>query len=300
MSNALTKAEVDCITVPAAFASFRRFPLDGALLLFDRDSGVNALCEGEQTAHLRQVAPRVVQFGLTNQCNLTCHFCSRDLTAASTWTADDVVTFARELSTQGVLEIAFGGGEPWAFPDFATLVARLYAETALAISFTTNGLALTERRLAAIDGRYGQIRLSLYDDNDWRKRVAWLAGRRARFGVNYLVTPDRLASLVSTVLELVELGCHDVLLLSYNGHDRALHLDPAQAAELRSTVQLLGRALRDRCSLKLNVCWGDRDRGTPRRFFHQHRDFRAHHGADPVVGLTPLWPATKERGDAQD
>jgi hypothetical protein len=29
------------VPVPAPFAGLRRFPLDGALLLFDRDSGTN-------------------------------------------------------------------------------------------------------------------------------------------------------------------------------------------------------------------------------------------------------------------
>ena len=37
-----------------------RFELDGALLLFDRDTGPCALCDGPETAHLRQRAPRFV------------------------------------------------------------------------------------------------------------------------------------------------------------------------------------------------------------------------------------------------
>jgi MoaA/NifB/PqqE/SkfB family radical SAM enzyme len=98
--------------------------------------------------------------------------------------------------------VAFGGGEPWAFPRFEELVCRLHGETPLAVSFTTNGLALTPRRLAAVRGRYGQCRVSLYDDNDWRRTVARLADAGARFGVNYLVTPERLASLETVVLEL--------------------------------------------------------------------------------------------------
>lgn len=262
----LGTADLNRVSVPAGLSHLRRFPMDGALLLFDRDSGLNALCDGEETMHLRQVAPRVVQFGLTNHCNMACHFCSRDTTAASTWTAEDIVAFAAELAAAGVLEVAFGGGEPWAFPDFADLVCRLHDETPLAISFTTNGLALTRRRLTAIAGRYGQIRLSLYDDNDWRSRVARLAEAGARFGVNYLVTPDRLTMLATVVLELVERGCRDVLLLSYNGHDRSLHFDPGQAAALRSDVNVLARALGSRCVLKLDVCWGNRMHGVPRLF----------------------------------
>jgi MoaA/NifB/PqqE/SkfB family radical SAM enzyme len=222
-----------------------------------------------------------------------------------------VFGFASALADAGVLEIAFGGGEPWAFPRFSELLCRLYDETPLAISVTTNGIAMTRRRLSAINGRYGQIRLSLYDDNDWRVRVAQLVAVDARFGVNYLVTPDRLSSLVSVVLELVELGCRDVLLLSYNGHDRSLHLGPGQADALRSMVQLLGRAVGDRCALKLDVCWGRRMAGVPRLFDRSDcgagRDFVVvtsdrrlmpcsfHHESMPIRSAAELMDAWRAR-----
>ena len=250
--------------VPLPLAHLRRFPLDGALLLFDRDSGLNALCDGPETAHLRQVAPRAVQFGITNRCNLACTFCSRDLAAESAWSAADAFTVLAGLAREGVLEVAFGGGEPWVFPGFADLVRRLHDETPLAVSFTTNGLALTHARLAAVRGRYGQLRLSLYDDNDWRRRVADLVSAGARFGVNYLVTPARLPGLETIVIELASLGCRDVLLLSYNGLDPSLHLETAEARDLARRVGVLSRALERRCQLKLDVCWGERMEGVPR------------------------------------
>jgi MoaA/NifB/PqqE/SkfB family radical SAM enzyme len=259
-------ARFEEVPIPASLVHLRRFPMDGALLLFDRDSGLNALCEGAETAHLRQRAPRAIQFGITNRCNLACTFCSRDLEARSAWTADEAFAVLAELAGAGVLEVAFGGGEPWVFPRFEELVCRLYDETPLAVSFTTNGLALNARRLAAVRGRYGQCRLSLYEDNDWRRKVAELADAGARFGVNYLVTPERLESLETVVLELVSLGCRDVLLLSYNGADRALHLSPVGARDLARRVDLLGRALTGRCQLKLDVCWGERMEGVPRLF----------------------------------
>jgi MoaA/NifB/PqqE/SkfB family radical SAM enzyme len=252
------------LPVPLALAHLRRFPLDGALLLFDRDTGLNALCDGPETADLRQIAPRAVQFGITNRCNLACTFCSRDVAAESAWSAADAFAVLADLARDGLLEVAFGGGEPWVFPGFADLVRRLHDETPLAVHFTTNGLALTRERLAAVRGRYGQLRLSLYDDNDWRRRVADLASAGARFGVNYLVTPARLPTLETIVIELASLGCRDVLLLSYNGHDRSLHLDAAEAHDLARRVGVLSRALERRCQLKLDVCWGERMEGVPR------------------------------------
>ena len=254
------------VELPAQFAHLRRFALDGALLLFDRDTGLNVLCEGEETAHLKQTAPRMVQFAITNSCNLACTFCSRDIKSNSDWTIDEAFTLLAELSHYGLLEVAFGGGEPWIFPGFAELVCRLYDETPLAVNFTTNGLALTTEDLVAIKGKYGQLRLSLYDDNDWRNMVAMLAREKARFGVNYLVTPERLKTLETTILELCELGCRDILLLSYNGYDQDMHLSKEATSTLSGTIKLMAAALKGRCQIKLGVCWGEQMQSVPRLF----------------------------------
>jgi organic radical activating enzyme len=112
------------------------------LLLFDRETGRNVLCDGPEFTGLRQRCARVVQFGITNRCNLACEFSSRDLTMASSWTAPSAFAFLSDLAERGVLEAAFGGGEPFVFPGFVELVERLHAETPLGVNITTNGLKL--------------------------------------------------------------------------------------------------------------------------------------------------------------
>lgn len=267
--------------------AWRPFPMRGAMLLFDRETGDNVLVEDESTRALVPQAPRAVQFAITNRCNLACTFCSRDVTSASQWTAGEAFAVLADLARAGVLEVAFGGGEPFAFRGFAALVRRLYEETPLAVSATTNGMLLTRETLHEIRGCYGQLRLSIYgpspaaarppeepatlrrtkgyEENAWRETVAMLVGEGARFGVNYLVTPARLADLDTTIVELAALGCRDVLLLSYNGDDRALHLSRAQADELAARVSRLSRALPG-VRIGLDVCWGDRLAAVPRLF----------------------------------
>jgi hypothetical protein len=244
--------------------SLRPFPLDGALLLFDRETGDNVLLEGEETASLRMRAPRSVQFGITNRCNLACAFCSRDVAAESSWTADEAFEVLAGLARAGVLEVAFGGGEPFAFRGFERLVARLHDETPLAVHATTNGLLLSRERVRALRGKLGELRVSLYDDNDWRRSVSLLAGEGARFGANLLVLPHRLPQLETLVLELFGLGCRDVLLLSYNGPDRSRHLTVRQADDLAARARLLHRALGGRGRIGLDVCWGERMASVPR------------------------------------
>jgi len=252
--------------VPDAFGALRRFALDDAVLLFDRLTGLNVLCDGPEFVGLRQTCPRVVQFGITNRCNLACEFCSRDLTAASQWTADSAFWFLSELADRGVLEVAFGGGEPFVFPGFVDLVLRLHADTPLAVNITTNGLRLRPDVLEQIAPSVGQLRLSMYDDNDWRTCVAELSRSEVRFGVNYLVTPRRLCDLEMVVLELVDLGCVDILLLAYNGPDASLHLGPRDHGHLDDTVALLASALAGRARICLDVCWGNRLEQAPKLF----------------------------------
>lgn len=256
----------DAIAVPAALAGLRRFALDGALLLFDRRTGLSALCDGPETAHLRARAPRVVQFAITNACNLACTFCSRDARADSAWTAGEAFAVLRDLSLRGALEVAFGGGEPLVFKGFPDLCRRLFEETDLAVSLTTNGTRLDRATLSAIAPFIGQLRLSVYDDVDHRSIVARLAEARVRFGVNWLVVPARLPALEDLLFDLLEMGCRDVLLLSYNGPDPALHLAPREARDLATRVRALGRALEGRMTLKLDVCWGGRMEAVPRLF----------------------------------
>lgn len=256
----------DSIPLPPALAGMRRFPMDGALLLFDRATGWNALCDGPETAHLRPRAPRVVQFGITNACNLSCAFCSRDQGAPSAWTAAEAFTVLADLAEAGVLEVAFGGGEPLVFPGLADLVRRLHHETPLAVNLTTNGLRLTPALLAELAPHLGELRLSLHPDNDWSRRVELLTASGVRYGVNLLVTPTSLDAFEATVLDLVARGCRHVLALSYLGPDAALHLAGHQSRDLGWRVCRLAGALRGRARIELSVCWGDRLAPAPRLF----------------------------------
>jgi MoaA/NifB/PqqE/SkfB family radical SAM enzyme len=202
---------------------WRAHSLDRKLLLFDRDTGLNIQLEGEETQHLRRVAPRTLLVAITNACNMTCEFCYRDLELRSLWRYETLMDFCREIDEWGVLEIAFGGGEPMLFPHWPEFICVLYETTRLCVNFTTNGTLLTEDFLRAIAGKYGNIRVSLYENNYWEQTVALLVRCNARFGVNWLITPDELATIEAKFARLLALGVRDFLFLSYKGEDAALH-----------------------------------------------------------------------------
>lgn len=224
---------------------------DGALLAFDRATGMNALIRGPSTRRLRATAPRVVMFGLTNACNLRCGFCSRDAGAANRWDETSAFEILAGLGARGVLEVAFGGGEPLVFRGFDALVARLRRETTLAVHLTTNGVLLDEARLARLRPHLGEVRVSIYDDNPWPARIASLAALEGDFGANVLVTPDRVAALPGLLARLEQLGCPDVALLRYVGPDASLALDDTDLAR----VAAIARATSMR--VRASVCFGE-------------------------------------------
>lgn len=239
---------------------WRPHALDGALLWFHRTTGTNLRIDGPHTRHLRRRAPRLVLFGITNACNLACTFCSRDREARSEWTVDSAFDVLAGLARAGTLEVAFGGGEPLAFRGFDALVHRLASETPLAIHFTTNGTLLTDERLARLSPSLGEVRVSLYDDNDWEACVERLARAGQTFGVNILATPDRVPGLPAQLHTLHQLGCRDAAVLRYVGNDPKLRLAPADEARL--TEVLADSPLRTR----LSVCFGDTLTEVPRLF----------------------------------
>jgi len=236
------------------------------LLLFDRDSGLNALLEGAETARLRREAPRTLLIAVTNFCNLTCPFCYRALSAPSLWRYETLLAFCQQADEWGVLEVAFGGGEPLVFPRWQDFIVELYETSRLCINFTTNGTLLTEGFLRAIQGRYGQIRLSIYDDNHWRDSIRLLTRAQARFGINWLITPCELRTLDETFGQLVQRGARDFLFLRYKGDEPSLHLTEAECQRLTQFLQRVHAKLGPAVRLKLDVCWGDQLAGVPRLF----------------------------------
>lgn len=239
---------------------FRPHALDGALLWFHPRTGVNVRWDGPETRGLSRRAPRVVLFGITNRCNLACSFCSRDRGAASDWTVDSAFDMLSGLARRGVLEVAFGGGEPLVFSGLGELAARLAEATPLALHVTTNGALLTPARLRELRPHLGEIRLSVYEDTAWERPLELLAEAGGVFGANVLVTPARLGSLPGLLERLAESGCHDVALLRYVGPGAGEHLAPEEERRLAGIIAS------SPVRVRLSVCFGDRLHPVPRLF----------------------------------
>ncbi|HEU0031550.1 MAG TPA: radical SAM protein [Kofleriaceae bacterium] len=237
---------------------WRALELDGEVLLFDRVRGTNMLVANDTTKHLVRRSPRMLQVALTNACNKSCAFCYRPLEAKSRWTFDELVALARFCDDWGVLEIAFGGGEPTVFPRFPELLHAIWDQTGLCPSFTTNGLLLDADYLARIRGAYGQLQVSVYDEEDTGAIVDLLVTERARFGLNYLVTPARVRSFEADVFAFADRGVRDFLFLSYKGDDPTLHLSARECRIFDDSLAKLHELFGRQIAFKVDVCWASR------------------------------------------
>jgi len=236
---------------------WRALDLDGEVLLFDRDTGTNVLIDNARTRGLVRAAPRMLQVALTNACDKSCSFCYRPMEAKNRWSFDDLLELARVCDHWGVLEIAFGGGEPTLFPRFPELLHAIWNETGMCPSFTTHGKRLTPELLGALRGAYGQLQVSVYDEDDTAGIVELLVAERARFGLNYLVTPTRVRSIEADVMSWVARGVRDILFLSYKGTDPTLHLSERETRMFDRSLAKLHELL-PRIALKVDVCWAGR------------------------------------------
>lgn len=236
---------------------WRALELDGEVLLFDRDTGTNVLIDNAKTRELKRAAPRMLQVAITNACDKDCSFCYRPMEAKNRWSFDDIVELARVCDRWGVLEIAFGGGEPTLFPRFPELLREIWTTTGMCPSFTTHGKRLTPELLGAIRGYYGQLQVSVYDEDDTDAIVELLLAEHARFGLNYLVTPKRVRSIEADVMSWVARGVKDMLFLSYKGDDPSLHLSDKETRMFDASLAKLHERL-PRTALKVDVCWASR------------------------------------------
>lgn len=111
--------------------------------------------------------PLTVHLDLTFRCNSRCIFCY-DSSGAHQGTAEltteEVKRILDECQAMDVVEVQFGGGEPFIREDFLDLVAHAKRRN-LRIFILTNGTLITEekaRSLAAVmDRRFDNIQVSL-------------------------------------------------------------------------------------------------------------------------------------------
>jgi len=111
--------------------------------------------------------PLLVEWQLTNACNLSCFYCYHGENKARTagqLTTPQAVSLARDLARSGVMQVTLEGGEPFMHPGLLDIVAEL-KNLGLQVRILTNGTRLSldmARTLAGLlDPRADLIQISL-------------------------------------------------------------------------------------------------------------------------------------------
>jgi len=213
--------------------------------LFNRLSGLNVLLDElrpEETVW--STSPRQVSIALTNVCDLHCTYCYAPKHKASLH-ADQVLSWLKELDTEGCLGVGFGGGEPTLHPDFVDICKRTAGETQLAVTFTTHGHRLTPQLVDRLKGSIHFARISVdgvgrtYEEQRGKQFANLLRGMESiatlsPFGINVVVNERTVAELDAMSELAQKVGASELLLL------------PQQATTAVASIdEVVSRALQD-------------------------------------------------------
>jgi uncharacterized radical SAM superfamily protein len=214
---------------------------------FDRFSGLNVLLDELRPEEASwSLSPRQVSIALTNVCDLHCAHCYAPKHKASLRT-DQVLTWLRELDTEGCLGIGFGGGEPTLHPDFVDICERAAKETQLAVTFTTHGHRLTPQLVKRLKGSIHFARISVdgvggtYEKQRGKQFSNLLRGLESiatlsSFGINVVVNKHTVTELDAMGELAQEFGASELLLLPQQATTAVKSMDSAVGQMLQDWV----------------------------------------------------------------
>lgn len=156
-------------------------------------------------------APEVVHCELTSKCNMSCFYCycAREQVEQAELNTEQWKKIFRDLATCGVLQLAFGGGEPLLREDVFELAE--YANVlGMSVAMTTNGRLVRD----GLFGLFKQVNISYHGDLEVLKRSFETLRRWTRVGVNFIVRADTLPALPA-LASFCKQNDIELLLLSY-------------------------------------------------------------------------------------
>lgn len=203
---------------------------------------------------------------LTDFCPLACPQCyqaGREGRPIRRMPLSSLRALIGDAARERVFQIAFGGGEPMAYPDLIEAV-RVVGATEMSVSITTSGYGLSGDMLAALEcAGQNHIQVSLNGatrETDARSRAAYddamralrlLAEGRLSFGINWVARRDNLHEFEAIVTLARDLRAENVNILRYKPSRAERYADAAlDAGETRRLAEAVRRAM---CRVNLKV-----------------------------------------------
>jgi len=158
-----------------------------------------------------------------------------------------VLSWLKELDTEGCLGIGFGGGEPTLHPDFVDICQRAAGETQLAVTFTTHGHRLTPRLVERLKGSIHFARISVdgightYEQQRGKQFTDLLRGIESiatlsPFGINVVINGRTVAELEAIGELAQKVGASELLLLPQQATTSVISMDEEVGRTLQNWV----------------------------------------------------------------
>ncbi|MBP9113179.1 MAG: radical SAM protein [Polyangiaceae bacterium] len=134
-----------------------------------------------------------VSLELTRQCRKGCHFCYNGSNAAgaTSWSVEEVVSFASDCARNGVKALSLGGGEPLEYEGIFEVLRALNG--VVFRSMTTNGLLLDTHFETLANAKPEKVHVSVHYPSNMAeverviRQVTALEDAGIRSGINFLV-----------------------------------------------------------------------------------------------------------------
>lgn len=162
--------------------------------------------------------PETIDVKITSWCNHDCSYCYMDSTTKGTHAPRELLTAIFDGLKTAPYQIAFGGGEPTAHPDFPWFLEYTKSKGTVP-NYTTAGHILRDEVFEATNRFCGGVALTYhaFKGPEYFKQVydTWRSKLNARVQLNVHVLFDK--DVADNLLDLQEIGLKDlnVVLLAY-------------------------------------------------------------------------------------
>ncbi len=192
---------------------------------FDRKTGLHFLLDEFETSVTEySIAPRTLSLAITNKCNLNCSFCHIEKGKTSL-SVDTIIKLCKEFDRLGTFDIAIGGGEPLIHKDLPQICKRIWEETSLGLSITTNGTLLNSELISELKNYVSFLRISIdsvnqnvyksirnYDIDVIASKLLLLKNK-IPFGINAVINSQTILDLNKLLEFALKYGAEELLLL---------------------------------------------------------------------------------------
>lgn len=153
---------------------------------------------------------------LTDQCNLSCHYCNEFDNETPHPATSDLKKWLRKLRDLGVMRVNFLGGEPLLHPHVVELVRFARRIGFFTVGMSTNGLLLTEQLVRDLEeAGLGSLQISVdrmtpiegtqKSLKSVKHKLEWFKNSKIRMGVSgvmYRDTINQTKQVIDTCLDM--------------------------------------------------------------------------------------------------